>query len=767
MISMYSMHAGALMGPSPHHLPRRLAGPRDGPALLFATHAALEYGSDESEVTSLTQTNQEHRDHHPEDEFVDDDGEYGDEDEGSEEEDVEEEEEEEEEEVEVDDQSEEAEDEDTEDEARLCYCGHSHPLHHPPAYYGNLDDYLSDDDLDTSDDNGATLVDCLANLLTTEMDMDSSADSGSDINPSVEDEPSEPDSAFTDDDLLTHLEMAASSTSVVTPASVPPPAPNPPPLPPVFAAPGPDPDDELFINQPPVTISITTTIGPTNYSLAAFLHHWARGHIPPALTGGRYPWPGKVDSLGETRPDRVRYTDLGGDACDFQGLNWEEIGVTREEARKCRTASYSNYVNVADSDRPHCSDSILPRNESFFRFRCMDFRRNIHLSHFQLRNIFAATSQRRVFYPTIGAVHQFNPLSARSRIVMRYGENPFAQVSALHAGHGILVAGGFNGEYMLRYLDSGEPENVACHGGTITINSQSGITNHVAVQQARTSSNPRIAFASNDNAFRVMDAATESWLSEEKFDVAPNCTALSPDRRLRVMVGDNVDVLITAAESTLPGRQSEVLYRLVGHRDYGFACDWADDGWTIATACQDRTVRIWDARWLADSWGNAAPAHTIRTEMATARSLRFSPIGSGKRVLVAAEESDFVNVIDAQTFASKQTLDVFGELGGVCFANDGQDLMVLCCDATHGGILQLERCNNGVTAAGWEDGGRHEAWDEMVWDDDGHADHHPPPRREDASCDWSPSVFTEERRVRNSASRRRRKPAADFELAPF
>lgn len=414
-------------------------------------------------------------------------------------------------------------------------------------------------------------------------------------------------------------------------------------------------------------------------------------------------------------------------------------------------------------------DLKLPRTENFFRFRSMVFRRNVHLSHFQLRNIFAATSRSRVFYPSIGAVHQFNPMTGSSRVVMRYGEGTFSQVSALAAGHGILVAGGFSGEYILRYLDSGEPENAACHEGTITSNSQSGITNHIAIQQSRTSSNPVIAFASNDNAFRVLDATTESWISQEKFDLAVNCTALSPDRRLRVMVGDSLDVLITAAEPSNPDTgQPDILHRLAaGHRDFGFACDWADDGWTIATAAQDKTVRIWDARWLADSSGAAAEVCTLRSEMAAVRSLKFSPVGSGRRVLVAAEESDLVNVIDAKTWGAQQTVDIFGELGGVAFVHGGEELMALCCDRARGGVLQLERCSSlGEEGEEADDGDD----DDIRWDDGLDAGFGSAKYRRlsgEGTADWPRSVFTEERRVRNSASRRRRKPAAHFDVEPF
>lgn len=395
----------------------------------------------------------------------------------------------------------------------------------------------------------------------------------------------------------------------------------------------------------------------------------------------------------------------------------------------------------------------------------MDIKRHVHLSHFQLRNVLASTSRSRVFYPTASSVQQLNTISGQDREVVRLADTLSSQISTMDAGHGVLVAGGFNGEYILRHLDTGEPEQAACHEGYI--NHASGITNHVAIQQARTSSAPLAAFASNDRIFRVMDIATRSWLSQEEFDYALNCTALSPDRRLRVMVGDSREVLITAAEPTLPEGQPDVLHRLSGHRDYGFACDWADDGWTIATAFQDKTVKIWDARRFTDSSGNPVSVCTIRSEMAAVRSLRFSPIGSGRRVLVAAEEADFVNVIDAQTFRAKQTIDLFGELGGIAFANGGQDLMVLCCDRTRGGVVQLERCGAADDESLWDSDEEQWRW-RREYGQRGSGSVAGGRRSNNANThDWPRSIFTDERRLRESASRRRRRVAAQVELEPF
>ncbi|KAK4154639.1 WD40-repeat-containing domain protein [Chaetomidium leptoderma] len=666
-------------------------------------------------------------------------------------------------ELEYDEEEEEEEDDDDDndnnDESLHYAEHHSCPIHHQQfllhqsPYYQDMDAYLSDG-LDTSDDAGAPLVDyVVSHLLTDDVDMDGPADPDGDADFSwTEDDGSNPESIISPDaDMAADAQAAAMEAHTLAAA---------------FASMAPPVTTDLFGHFGPGTawahpFSFSNpnpaTIGPSNYALCDFLHHWARqSRILQGMARGSCPWPSRVNLLELSALTSVDYKELEGDQCDFQGVDWEDIGVTRSDARERRLLTYTNYVNIPGSDRwtPNLPDVALPRSESFFRVRRMDIRQDIHLSHFQLRNVFASTSRSRVFYPAIGAVQQFNPMSGHDRAVMNLSDAAHSQVSTLAADHGVLVAGSFGGEYIIRHLDSGEPENTASHEGAIT-SSASGITNHVAVHQARTSSTPLAAFASNDNCFRVLDINTETWLSQETHDFAPNCTALSPDGRLRVMVGDSLDVVITTAESKLSNGEPDILQRLSGHRDYGFACDWADDGWTIATAFQDKTVKIWDARRLTDTAGNATSVCTIRSEMAGVRSMRFSPIGSGKRVLVTAEEADFVNIIDAQTFRSKQTFDIFGELGGISFTNGGQDLMVLCCDRTRGGVLQLERCAQGE--------------EEFRWSSDeeelGYGDQHD--RRKGSTYDWPRSSFTEEKRVSESASRRRRKTAAHVELEPF
>ncbi|KAI3527545.1 WD domain-containing protein [Colletotrichum filicis] len=426
-----------------------------------------------------------------------------------------------------------------------------------------------------------------------------------------------------------------------------------------------------------------STLGPENPGLTDFLKGWAwRNGFQ-----SRGPSPGirQINAQVSRDVTRVRYSDLEGDAYDAQGIDWEALGVTRKNARERRCLDYKNYTNRTDSDiwAPHLPDRIIRNTEDFFRFRRMDIRQNVHLAHFQLRNILACAGRSHAFYPGQRAVHRINPVSGESEVAMDLNDMIGVQISTLDANCGILIAGTFNGEYCMRNIYSQDKKYTE---GQITSH-VSGITNHLQIHASRNSSSPLAAFASNDQGFRVMDVATEKFVLDTQYGCPINCSALSADRRLRVMVGDNYNVLIANADT------GEILQELGGHRDFGFACDWSDNGWTVATGFQDMSVKLWDARMWTNSDGTSKPLTTIRSEMAGVRSLRFSPTGNGPQVLVAAEEADYVNIIDIQSLAHKQTFDIFGEIGGVEFTNDGQDLNILCMDRTRGGLVQLERCD--------------------------------------------------------------------------
>jgi len=339
----------------------------------------------------------------------------------------------------------------------------------------------------------------------------------------------------------------------------------------------------------------------------------------------------------------------------------------------------------------------------------MDTEQKPRLIHFQLRNLLGVVSRGDVFYAGNAKVLRTNPLTGSTVTTMdlscsdSWSENQIriSTLSACTGQSGVVIAGCFHGEYAMKPLfaqASAKPIT-----GVVTKN-QSGITNHVQIVRNRHNNTPNAVFSSNDYHVRVLDCETLAFNAQHKYDWPVNCSVMSPDSRLRVVVGDHTDVLICDAE------RGSTQFVLPGHRDYGFAAAWSDDGYTIATGNQDETVRIWDARKLNET------IKVLPAKMAGVRALRFSPLGyGGKRVLAMAEPADIVQIVDATSWDSMQQLEFWGEVGGIEFAPTGEEFFIANADKCVGGLMEFERCkgrayyqeypegNTGREVLSWED----------------------------------------------------------------
>lgn len=331
-----------------------------------------------------------------------------------------------------------------------------------------------------------------------------------------------------------------------------------------------------------------------------------------------------------------------------------------------------------------------PDTESYFAFKRYDTKHHPAVPHFQLRNLMAAPSRSSIFYADRDVVRRADCHGSSAEVAMDLTKEltdlEKFQITTLAASQDVLIVGGFEGEYAMTGLTGSSSSSKKPTIGRITDrarDSKTFITNHIHLAPSRTSYSPTAVISYNDHRLRVLDCATNKFTHSFGYSKAVNCSATSPNGRMRVVVGDFCDTYITNAETGQP------FETLKTHTDGAFACDWADDGIHVATAAQDSTIVIWDAR----NW--SSPLAVLQSELSIPRCLRFSPVGGGPRVLVSAEADDYVSIINAQTFASKQVFDYFGRTAGISMTPDGGSLFLANSEAHFGGIMEFERCGWG------------------------------------------------------------------------
>ena len=412
------------------------------------------------------------------------------------------------------------------------------------------------------------------------------------------------------------------------------------------------------------------------------------------------------------RPSKMSVGDLDHEQCDFQGIYWSRFQTTKKEAREVRRMTYRNHRNVLPPDQPfgtrafkaNFHPNVIPSSETYFRFQEMNMKTRPYTAHFQLRHNLAASSKNALFYSQTALddndddesdleldfgrkVMCFNSEANTVECAMDLTKptdkaSPrLEKLTTLAASDGVLVAGGLEGVYAIKSLSTTfETKPIT---GVIT-DDHDGSTNHVQTILDRRSGLPQAVFDSNDNTIRILDCLTDKFVHTHHFTFKVNCSDTSPDGRLRLLVGDACHPIVADAET------GEKLARLPDHEDFGFSCAWAPDGITMATGHQDGLVQVWDARKLTKS------IQTLPMEMGGCRAMAFSPAGSGRRVLVLAEPADFVHVVDAQSFQSKQEIEFFGEIAGISMPPDGSRLYIANCDPKFGGIMEFDRCWSGA-----------------------------------------------------------------------
>ncbi|KAK3127754.1 hypothetical protein QOZ80_7AG0577990 [Eleusine coracana subsp. coracana] len=371
---------------------------------------------------------------------------------------------------------------------------------------------------------------------------------------------------------------------------------------------------------------------------------------------------------------------------DMQGIPWERLNYSRDQYRQMRLEEYQNYESLP---RPRGGMNIeckeVERSSKFYDFRFNTRLVKSTIVHFQLRDLVWATSKHDVYMPQDYSVMHWSSLLRRGKQVLNVADHLFPkqkvrgarplsrmQISTMAVKNNLLVAGGFRGELICKYVD--QPGVAFC---TKVTGDDDSITNAVDVYKSANGST-RVMAANNDCVIRVFDSDRYTQLHRFTLPWPVNNTSVSPDGKLLAVLGDSSDCLIADPQS---GKE---IATLKGHLDYSFSSAWHPDGHVLATGNQDTTCRLWDVRNLSASFA------ALKGRIGAIRGLKFSPDG---RFLAASEAADFVHVYDAVAgYAAAQEIDIFGEIAGVSFSPDEEAaLFVGVADRTYGSLLEFRR----------------------------------------------------------------------------
>ncbi|KAL6657562.1 hypothetical protein ACP70R_005342 [Stipagrostis hirtigluma subsp. patula] len=380
---------------------------------------------------------------------------------------------------------------------------------------------------------------------------------------------------------------------------------------------------------------------------------------------------------------------------DIQGIPWERLNYSRDQYREMRLKEYQNFESLSRSHEgldTECKQ--VERRSTFYDFHFNTRLVKATIVHFQLannpvdehpqrpvlllrhqwndlRDLVWATSKHDVYMTQNCLVKHWSSLLQRENEVLNLENNVCAkQISTMFIKDNLMVAGGFRGELVCKYLD--QPGLAFC----TNVTDKDDITNSVEVYESANGST-QVMTANNDCVVRVFDSERFRLLSRFTFPWSVNNTSVSPDGKLLAVLGDSSDCLVADPQS---GKE---IASLKGHLDYSFSSAWHPDGRVLATGNQDTTCRLWDIRNLSQSFA------VLKGRISAIRSLKFSSDG---RFLGMAEAADFVHVYDAQAdYSCAQEIDIFGEISGMSFSPDAEALFVGVADRTYGSLIEFSR----------------------------------------------------------------------------
>ncbi|MBA0745992.1 hypothetical protein Gogos_008545 [Gossypium gossypioides] len=203
---------------------------------------------------------------------------------------------------------------------------------------------------------------------------------------------------------------------------------------------------------------------------------------------------------------------------DIQGIPWERLNFTRERYRQTRVREYKNYENLYGSREEMEKECLqVEKGKTFYDFQFNTRLVKSTIVHFQLRNLLWATSKHDVYLMENYSVMHWSSLLHKGEEVLNVAK-PIVpnlkhpgllsqqlsrvQISTMVVKENLMVAGGFQGELICKYLN----QSGAAFCTKLTTD-DNAITNAVDVYN-NPSGAMRVMAANNDAKIRIFDAET-------------------------------------------------------------------------------------------------------------------------------------------------------------------------------------------------------------------------------------------------------------------
>uniref|UniRef100_M1C0R8 WD-repeat protein n=2 Tax=Solanum tuberosum TaxID=4113 RepID=M1C0R8_SOLTU len=390
----------------------------------------------------------------------------------------------------------------------------------------------------------------------------------------------------------------------------------------------------------------------------------------------------------------VSAAEVRNGAKDIQGIQWyRRTNITREEVRqrKLRNNLRNRGRNIPQSGETPDKEHKTIKKDCLYDFR-MYARSSVRpsFSNPRLRNMVWATSKHDVYLMSdFSAVHWSSLTCTKTEIldfsghVVPLEKHPKSfpegftatRVSTLAVKDKLLLAGGLQGELIVKYLD--KPGVSFCFRPTY--DDDDAITTCIEINNSASGALHFIV-SYNDSGVREFDMETFQQSNYFHFSWPVNHTSLSPDGKLLIIVGDDPEGML------VDSRNGMAVSSLSGHVDYSYASAWHPDGQTFATGNEDNTCRIWDIRNLSKS------VTVLKGTFGPIVSIRYTSDG---RYMAMAEHEDFVHIFDVKSgYVVEQEIDFFGEVSGVSFSPDTESLFIGVKSFAFNGLLEFGRRHN-------------------------------------------------------------------------